>query len=210
MKRIIILFLFLVALISIKCTSTQTFRYDRYVDNAIKRIAIQQPADDIIPATVSAEYLQKMLTYMIYSDKGFFVQPVDTTNRRMALVNSGGQSSAEMARVLEADALLEYDFFEYTRDKNNEITGFSFSLSLVDLNRGKRVWQSVREHRGNRMDDTLPALKQYMQSKLQNPVPMPYFVELYELLKDAMASLENPEFTDAELEERLLSIEEPF
>ena len=198
-------------MVSIECAGTHPFRYDRYADNPIKRIAIQLPDSDIIPATISAEYLQKMLTYMVFSDKGFFVQPVDTSNRRLATVNFGRQSSAEVARAIGADALLLYDFFEYTHDKNNEINGFSFSLSLVDLNRGKRVWQSIRQYRGNRMDgDTLPELKQYIQSKLKYPAPMPYFVELYGLLKDALASLESPEFTDTELEERLLNIEEPF
>jgi hypothetical protein len=150
-----------------------------------------------------------MLAYMVFNDKAFYLQPLDSTNQLLGQLNPAEMSPQTMSQTLKVDGLIKFEFFDFIQ-KNMQSEGFLYSLSLIDLEQGKIVWRVFREYRGKADSKKLQFLKQYMQNKVKEKSNMPYFVELYQSLKDALNSLENPVFTEDELTERLTNTTEPF
>jgi hypothetical protein len=183
--------------------------YQRTLPHQIKHLAVQPPETTAVVPPVSADYLQKMLAYMVFHEKPFFVQPLEDTHRKLDEINLADISPMELGRQLGVQGLLRFDFFDWIK-ADAKIKGFTFSISLHDLTQGKIVWQVVREFRGSEDLKSLTALKQYIQSKVKDESKTPFFAELYTILKDAFQSLPAPNYTDEELTERLLSTEEPF
>lgn len=201
--------LFVLAPLFFYCAGGRQFTYNQSLPHQIKNIAIQLPDSTTIPPGVPADYLQKMLAYMLFHEKSFYVQPLDTTNLKARKINYAETSPLEMHHFLETDGILRYNFFDYIRE-DNQVRGFTFSLALLDCKTGCVVWQAVREYRGKQNQKSLQALKLYMQTKVKEKSKMPFFVELYGSLKASIQSLENPSFTDEEIMERLSNTIEPF
>ncbi len=193
----------------INCAGPQFLTYQKFETHRLKRLAIQEPTNFSAPESVSQDYLQKMLAYMIFNEKGFYVQPLDSTNKLLNQFNPAEHSPQELQQLLKVDGLIQFDFFDFIR-KDDQKDGFFYSLSLIDLHQGKIIWRAFREYRGKANLKKLQSLKQYMQNKVKEKSYMPYFVELYQTLKDALNSLENPVFTADELTERLMNTTEPF
>lgn len=201
--------LYLVILAFAGCAGTRQFTYQRILPQEIKHVAVQPVETAGIVPPVSADYLQKMLAYMLFHEKPYFVQGLEETNRQLLETDLATISPLELGKRLNVQGLLRFDFFDWVK-KDNKVQGFIFSISLLDLTQGKIVWQVVREYRGKEDLKSLTALKQYMQSKVKDDSNAPFFAEIYKSLKDAFQSLPAPNYTDEELTERLLSIEEPF
>ncbi|MBN2092491.1 hypothetical protein JW964_22915 [candidate division KSB1 bacterium] len=193
----------------INCAGPQLLTYQKFENHQLKRLAIQVPEAFSISEDVSKDYLQKMLAYMVFNEKGFYVQPLDSTNQLFEQLNPAAISPQAIKQLLKVDGLIRFDFFDFIKNKNQK-DGFFYALSLIDLQQGKIVWRAFREYRGKADLKKLQSLKQYMQNKVQEKSNMPYFVELYQSLKDALNSLENPVFNEAELTERLMNTTEPF
>lgn len=191
------------------CGGPPLLTYQKFENHRLKRLAIQSPDVFSISPAVSTDYLQKMLTYMIFNEKGFYVQPLDSTNQLLEQLNPAENSPQALGNALKVDGLVQFDFFDFIQEDNQQ-KGFFYSLSLIDLKQGKIVWRAFREYRGSADTKKLQSLKQYMQNKVKEKLNMPYFVEFYQSLKDALASLENPAFTEEELSERLMNTDEPF
>lgn len=206
LKLFCALMLFVVVL---GCGGPPLLTYQKFENHRLKRLAIQSPDVFSISPAVSTDYLQKMLTYMIFNEKGFYVQPLDSTNQLLEQLNPAENSPQALGNALKVDGLVQFDFFDFIQ-KDNQQKGFFYSLSLIDLKQGKIVWRAFREYRGSADTKKLQSLKQYMQNKVKEKSNMPYFVEFYQSLKDALASLENPAFTEEELSERLMNTDEPF
>lgn len=200
---------FFVILAFTGCAGSRHFMYQRTLPQEIKHVAVQPVETTGVVPPVSADYLQKMLAYMLFHEKPYFVQALDETNRQFQEIDLAATSPTELGQQLNVQGLLRFDFFDWVK-KDDEVKGFIFSVSLQDLTRGKIVWQAVREYQGNEDLKSLTALKQYIQSKVKEKPKTPFFAEIYKTLKDAFQSLPAPNYTDEELTERLLSIEEPF
>lgn len=199
----------LISLLFLACSGSKALLYHQRSQHQIKWIAVQQPDDSKIPKGVPAEYLQKMLAYMLFQEKPYYVQPVDTTNNLLNGLDMASLSPLQLSEKLKVQGLLKYDYFDYIRE-NDKIKGFIFSISMVDLQQGEVVWRAVEEYRGGEDRESFQRLKQYMQSKVQVKSYLPYFFELYNTLKEAFQTLDSPEFTDDELTERLMNTTEPF
>ncbi len=199
----------IILLLLMNCAGPQFLTYQKYETHQLKRLAIQAPETFSIPASVPQDYLQKMLAYMVFNDKAFYLQPLDSTNQLLGQLNPAEMSPQTMSQTLKVDGLIKFEFFDFIQ-KNMQSEGFLYSLSLIDLEQGKIVWRVFREYRGKADSKKLQFLKQYMQNKVKEKSNMPYFVELYQSLKDALNSLENPVFTEDELTERLTNTTEPF
>jgi len=191
------------------CSGPRQFMYQRDLPHRVKWIAVPEPDSKTIPTTISADYLQKMLAYMLFHEKPYFVQPLATTNRILNTIDFAKSPPTTLGRKLKVNGILRYDFFDDLKEED-KIIGFIFSISLFDCDQGRIVWQAIREYRGKANQKSYQGLKQYMQSKVKEESNMPYFAELYETLKDALQSLKAPDFTDDELTERLMNTTEPF
>jgi|GEM_PF-2217892 len=204
------IFLSPLMLIFIYCSGARQLLYQHNLPHQIKWIAVQLPDSTTIPGRISADYLQKMLAYMLYQEKPYFVQPLDSTNQKLNQINPASYSPIELAQILGVDGLLRYDFFDFYYNDQQQVKGFIFSISLLDCQQGRVVWRSVREYRGGENRKSLQALKQYMQTKVKEKSYLPFFAELYQTLKAALQSLDRPDFTDEELSERLMNTTDPF
>ena len=202
-------FLYLLVFAFLSCSSSQQFIYQRSAPHQIKHIAIQLPDTPPTVPALPGDYLQKMLAYMLFHEKPYFVQSLEKTNSRLSQLDLANTAPIELGRHLEVDGLMYFDFFDWIKE-DSKVKGFTFSVSLLDLNQGKIVWQVVREFHGKEDNKSLVALKQYMQSKVKDKLNIPFFAEIYTIFKDAFQSLPAPNYTDEELTERLMSTDEPF
>lgn len=199
----------LLIILFLGCSGSQQFMYQRTLPQQVKHIAVKQPETSQLKPPVTGDYLQKMLAYMVFHEKSYFVQSLEKTNHQLSQVDFARISPIELSRQLEVDGLMQFDFFDWLKHEN-EVIGFAFSVSLKDLTQGKIVWQAVREFHGKEDLKSLNALKQYMRTKVKDKSNTPYFAEIYTILKDAFQSLPGPNYTDEELTERLMNTEEPF
>ncbi|MCI0511665.1 hypothetical protein L0128_00440 [candidate division KSB1 bacterium] len=191
------------------CASQRPLAYQRQLPHQIKRIAVLMPDTTAAAALFPAEYLQKMLAYMLFHERAYYVQALDTTNALLTGVDWREASPQFLKQRLGVDAILQYDFFDAHREKPDKGT-FLYSISLLDLRQGKVVWQALREYQGKAQLKSLQPLKQYFQSKVKEGTRLPFFEELYFSLRSALQTLKNPDFTEDELTARLIDTNEPF
>ncbi|MBN1351336.1 hypothetical protein JXJ21_18105 [candidate division KSB1 bacterium] len=190
------------------CGSQTSLIYNRQAPQNIKRIAVVKPDSEIIANSFSADFLQKILAYMIFQETSYFIQPLDSTNA-VQEVNFAQSSPNEIGSILQVDAILKYDFLDILRSEQKS-EGFIFSISLLDCKQGKTVWQTIRRFRGKENLTSYQELRNYFKNKSGGADNFAYFAELYSVMREAFEAFPEPDFTDDERTKRLLDMSEPF
>lgn len=190
------------------CSQQRSLIYHRKLPQSIKRIAVFPLDEEMTTDKFSAEYLQKMLAYMVFQETTYFIQPLDSTNTLVKRINFAENSLLEVGEMLQIDGLLRYDFVDLLKNKA-QVEGFILSVSLIGCKQGKVVWQSIRQYKGKENKKLYKALRKHFESKLNGSLGG-YFAELYSLLKEALKTLPEPRYTQAEQTKRLLDTTEPF
>jgi len=190
------------------CSQQRSLIYHRVLPQSIKRIAVLPPDKQMITNEFSAEFLQKMLAYMVFQETAYFIQPLDSTNALIERINFAENSLSDIGMQLKVDGLLRYDFVDLLENEGKR-EGFILSVSLVDCEQGKGVWQSIRKYKGKENLKQYQALKQYFSSKMKGSIGA-YFAELYSVLREAFKNLPEPKYSQAERTKRLLDTTEPF